>query len=211
VQLAVRERTRSGDLGTALLGSDHPLICASRMLQAVIRQSVIVMAVLVGGIILHLEGCGWAWPLILGAAINLSILALLIAGFQQSKRDHAIELILNGYQNFPIAVIQGQRRRLLSSRTRRSLARSFERMIDQVATWPTLQPRRAPAFHPVAVAEAAEDLLAVARALEVECVSAQGVARAERLITDETSPLYGHDLTAFRAELRRVRHDLLSD
>ena len=141
----------------------------------------------------------------------LSILTLLIAGFRQCKHDHAIDLILKGYQNVPIAAIQDQRRRLLSTRTR-ALASpaSFEEMIDQVQNWPTLQPGGTPLFHPRTVAGAIEDLLAVARALESEVVSAQGVARAERAFTDGASPLYGHDVIALHAELRRVHHDLLT-
>ncbi|MGB0093750.1 MAG: hypothetical protein WBP81_14620 [Solirubrobacteraceae bacterium] len=67
-----------------------------------------------------------------------------------------------------------------------------------------------PLFHPRTVAAILEDLLAVARALEAEGVSAQGVARAERVFTDGASPLYGHDVIALHAELRRVHHDLLT-
>ena len=140
-----------------------------------------------------------------------SILTLLIAGFRQCKREQATDLILNGLQNVPIAAIQVQRRRLLSTRTRRTLARCFERMIDQMLKWPTLQaPGARPVFHPRTIAGAIDDLRTVARALETENVSAQGVARAERVITDDASPLHGHDAIALRAELRRIHHDLLS-
>lgn len=213
LQLALRARPSSSDaLGAALLGSDHPLVRASELLQSVLRQWVLVAAVFLGAAAAGIAGEAWAWPLILGAGIVFSVLTLLIAGFRQCKHDQAIDLILKGYQNVPIEAIQDQRRRLLSTRTRSSLARHFEEMIDQVQKRPTLLPREArPLFHPRTVAGAIEDLLAVARALESNVVSAAGVARAERMITDGASPLYGHDVIALHAELRRVHHDLLTE
>ncbi len=138
-QLAARARPASGHLATTLLGADHPLVRATDILHSVIREWVLVAAVLIGSIIARIGGQAWAWPLILGAGMVLSILTLLIAGFRQCKHDHAIDLILKGCQNIPIAAIQDQRRRLLSTRTRRRLAQSFEEVVDQVQNWRTLQ------------------------------------------------------------------------
>jgi hypothetical protein len=200
------------DLAAVLLGPTHPLVLATMMVQRLVKQWVLLAAFLVGCIIATTGVEAPAWPLILGAGIMLSILTLLIAGFQQCKRDHAIDLILNGYQNVQIAAIQAQRRRLLAARCRLTVARGIERTINEVPKSFTLQARGTdPLFQPQTIAGAVEDLRAVARALITEPVSAQGIARAERALTDGASPLYGHDVIALWAEIRRVHHDLLPD
>ena len=210
-QLAVRSPAASGALAAALLGPEHPLVQASDVLQSIVRQCVVLAAVLVAAIAACIAGYAWAWTVILGAGVVLSILVLLTAGFQQCKRDHAIDLILKGYQNFPIAAVQDQRRWLLSARTRLRLAHSVIRMVNEVSRRPRWQARGStPLFHPQTIAEAFDELLEVAHALVTEEVSAQGVARAERLITDGASPFYGHDSIVLRAELHRIRHDLLA-
>jgi hypothetical protein len=209
--LAGRARPASGALAAQLLGPDHPVVQASDLLQRITRQSLVVAAVLAGAIAAFIAGRAWAWTLILGAGIVLSILALLAAGFQQCNRDHAIDLILNGCQNFPIEAIQDQRQRLLSARTRLRLARSLMQTVEELSQRARCQGRGSAAiFHPRTVADAIDDLLEVAHALATEEVSVHGVARAERLITEGASPLYGHDVIALRAELRRIRHDLLA-
>ena len=210
-QLASRPPAASGALAAALLGPEHPLVQASDVLQSIARQCVVVAAVLVGAIAAHIAGYAWAWTLILGAGVVLSILALLAVGFQQCKRDHAIDLILKGYQNFPIAAVQDQRRRLLAARTRLRLSRSLIHTVNEVSQRPRWQAcGSVPLFHPQTIAEAIDELLEVAHALAVEEVSAQGIARAERLITDGASSFHGHDSIVLRAELRRTRHDLLA-
>jgi hypothetical protein len=210
-QLALGSPAASGALAAALLGPEHPLVQASGLLDSIARQCVVVVAVLVGGIAARIAGYAWAWTLILGAGVVLSILALLAVGFQQCKRDHAIDLILMGYQNFPIAAVQDQRRRLLSARTRLRLARSLIQMANEISQRPRRKARGSmPLFHPQTIAEAVDELLEVAHALATEEVSAQGIARAERLITDGASPFYGHDSIVLRAELHRIGHDLLA-
>ena len=210
-QLALRPSAEYGALAAALLGPEHPLVQASDLLQRIARQCVVVAAVLVAAIAACVAGYGWAWTLILGAGVVLSILALLAVGFQQCKHDHAIDLILKGYQNFPIAAVQDQRRRLLSARTRLRLARSLIQTVNEVSQRPRWQARgRTPLFHPETIAETIDELLEVEHALSTDEVSAQGIARAERLITDGASPFYGHDSIALRAELHRIRHDLLA-
>ncbi len=53
-----------------------------------------------------------------------------------------------------------------------------------------------------------DELRDVIGLLRADGVSARGVARAERLVTDAVSPLYAHEVSAPREELCRVR-DLL--
>jgi hypothetical protein len=209
-QLALRRQPASSVLAAALLGADHPFVEASVLLQRIARQSLAVASVLLGAIAASIAGYAWAWTLMLGAGWVLLILLLLAAGFHHCTRDHAIDLILQGCQNFPIAAIEHQRRRLRSARTRSRLARSVMLAAEGVSRGPEWPDVGRPAkLHHQTIEDAVDDLLEVAQALATEEVSVQGVARAERLIIDGASPFYGDDMIALRAELRRIRHDLL--
>jgi hypothetical protein len=146
--------------------------------------------------------------LALSASVVFVVLTILAAAFRQREHDRAIDVILDGYEEIPIAAVRRQRRRLLSDRTRRTLARNFEHMIHQ-ASAPQIQMRGArPLFHLRVVAKVSPDLYEVVRLLRTGHVPARGVARAERMITDGTSPLYGLEVDALREELHRVRRML---
>jgi hypothetical protein len=54
------------------------------------------------------------------------------------------------------------------------------------------------------VAQVSPELLELARMLETDAVSARGVARPERVISDCMSPLYRRHDQPLRDELRRV-------
>jgi hypothetical protein len=210
-QVGARPRADSHALAVVVLGANHPLVHASDLLPVIIRQCIAVAAVLLGAILARTQGQGWAWLLVIGAGIMLSILTLLAAGFQHCKRDQAIKLILSGYQNVPIEAIQAQRSRLVSARRRETLARRFERIAEQASNGSTWRARASvPLLEPGPITDTTDDLLALAQALNTAAVTAQGVARAERLISDTASPFYGEDAIAFRAELRRIRYDLVA-
>lgn len=203
--LAARVRRASSAEGNALLGPDHPLVRVTDALQSVIEQWLVVAALVTGSIAALIEGSAWAKPVTLGAAVVLAILTLLAAAFRQRKRDCSIDLILEGRETVPIAAVQHQRQRLLSKQTRRALARNVEEMLEQVSSRPTLQMRATrPLFDRRTVAMATKELLEVSRSLKTCPTHACGVARAERLITDAASPLYGYDVEALRTELRRI-------
>jgi hypothetical protein len=139
------------------------------------------------------------------AAITLAILAVVAASLRQRRRDHAIEVILEGREDVQIAVVQRERGRLRSTRTRRALARSFTEMVNQAAHPQKLQMRGSrPLYHLAVVALVTSELLELVSGLEAESVSTIGLARAERLITDAMSPLYGLEPGALRTELRRI-------
>lgn len=210
-QVVLPPRPASGALEAALLGPDHPLVQASDLLQSISRQWIVVLAVLVGATAAVTVGYVWAWMVILGAGIALSILALLAAGLRQCKRHHAVNLILTGCQNFPIAAIQDQRRRLLSARTRSRLAHGLIHTVEELTRRPRWQnPGSVALLHPRTAADVIDDTLKVVHALATEEPSVQGIARAERLLTDGASPGYDYDMIALRAELHRIRDDLLS-
>jgi hypothetical protein len=114
-------------------------------------------------------------------------------------------MILDGHENMPISVVQSERSRLMSLRTRRGLAANFEEMIELSTHPQKLQPRGArPLYHVTVVAAVTAELTEIVRLLRTEPTAARGVARAERVIADGTSPLYGLNYDALRSELRRV-------
>jgi hypothetical protein len=55
------------------------------------------------------------------------------------------------------------------------------------------------------IASLQDELRRVARLLRDDRVATRGVAFSERLLTRGESPLYGRDIVALRAELRRAR------
>lgn len=83
-----------GDGGVApraVLRSDHPLLRATEAVELTARQWVNVAAVLTGSVIARLQGGAWAAPLAVSAASVLLILTILLAWFEQQKRDCALE------------------------------------------------------------------------------------------------------------------------
>jgi hypothetical protein len=192
-----------------VLGPDHPLVCATEALDGVIKQWVVVAALLGGSVLAYLGGRAWAGALALGAGVVLVILTLVGASVRQRKRDCAIDLILEGREIVGIPAVRRERERLLSARTRRVLARRFEEMVELTTRPQRLQIRGSrPLYHVSVVAEAIAELREVVGLLETNAALARGVARAERVITHGAYPLYGWDAGALRAELRRVRDQL---
>jgi hypothetical protein len=69
---------------------------------------------------------------------------------------------------------------------------------------------RVPLHRPLILA-VQDELLTVARLLRFGEANVRGVAFCKRLLTDGDSPLYGRDLAALRASLRRGRALLEAD
>ena len=181
---------------------------ATDLLERVVRLELVAVAGLVGGIVCVLGGQAWAWLLILGACLLLLVLIVLAAGLHRCRHEQAVSLILQGFENLPVAAVQRERKRLLASGFRAALAARYQDVVEQASGPPTVWTRRARRlFRPGVVGRALPDLLAVVRVLESEDVSARAVASAERTLFGASSPLYGLDVAALRAELRRV-HDL---
>lgn len=159
---------------------------------------------LVGSVIALVEGVSWALWVAISAASVLFGLALLGALFEGRKREVALDLIIDGRERLPIAAVQRQRRRLLALRTRNTLARSFERLLRE-ASDPT-PAIRVKLFDAQTVTAVADDLHALIRLLRADDAPPRGVALAQRLLTDGTSPLYGREVEPLREQLQRIRH-----
>lgn len=205
---------RAGDArprsASAVLGSDHPLARATEALDGVVRQWLAVAAVLVGSIIDLAVGRAWAATLAASATVVLLGLAAIAAACRQSQRDCALALILAGRGSVPVAVVQRQRRRLVDSRTRTTLARNLAVMIDQASTRRGLSACKIrPLFDRAVIRAVADDLRAVIRLLRSEQAPARGVALVEHLLTDGFSPLYGNQVESLREELHRIGHQLI--
>jgi hypothetical protein len=160
---------------------------------------------LAGSVIARAEGGRWAAGLVCSAGAVLVVLSLLLAARVQARRDCVIDVILDGGEALPVAVVQRARRRLVSSRNRVWLAQSLEEMAREAAATRTGRVRIVPSlFEPRVVAQVADELLELRALLRTGQVSARGVASMERLVGYATSPLYGRDVAALRAELCRV-------
>jgi hypothetical protein len=192
-------------VGATVLGPDHPLIHAIDACRTVTWQLTCVAAVLVGSGIADLEGSSWATPAAIGAGATLLLLMVVAASLWQRTRDRAVDVILEGGESVPMSAVQRQRERLMSARTRRGLARRFQEMVELSARprAPRL-PGALPLYQLGVVAQVRPELLSLAWLLETDAVSARGVARAERVISDYMSPLYGRDDQLLRDELARV-------
>jgi hypothetical protein len=197
--------TPEGRLPSEILGADHPLTRAYDSLEAVRRQLLVVATVLVCSVVDALAGAVWARPVAIAAGLVLAGtggVALTLVGV---RRERAVELIAEGRERIPVAVVQRQRARLAAPRTRLSLARTLETVIEE-----TLHPRLVsipsarPSLNRRLIVALQDDIRRLARLLREDRVSTRGVAFSERLLTQGESPLYGRDVLALRGELRRA-------
>ena len=193
------------DRELADLRRDHPLSRATEASCCTGRQWIHVAAVLVGSVLALAQGARWAIGLVCSAGGVLVVLSLLLAARLQARRDCAIDAILDGDEDLAVAIVQRERRRLVSPRNRIGLARSLEKLAREAAV-PRVGKARflPPLCEPRLVAQVTDELRELAAVLRTGAVSARGVARLERLVSRATSPLYGHDVVAVRQELCRV-------
>jgi hypothetical protein len=201
-------RPRKHD-GHQLVGvrRDHPLARVAEALRCTAHQWNHVAAVLIGSVIARAQGERWASGLVVSSGGVLVALSLLLAVRVQTRRDCVTALILDGREDLPVAVLQRERRRLLSPIAIASCWRGVWR------SWLARRQRLGPGgvrlvpplSEPRVVAPFTDELRELAAVLRTGQVSALSVARLERLVTHATSPLYGHDVRALCEELRRVR------
>jgi hypothetical protein len=105
-----------------------------------------VAALLAGSVIARAEGGRWASGLVCSAGGVLVVLSVLLAVRVQARRDCVTDVILEGSEELPVAVVQRERRRLLSDRNRVGLARSLEELAREVAAPRTGRVRLVPAL-----------------------------------------------------------------
>lgn len=197
---------------TDVLGPGHPLTRASLELDAALRQMSVVAALLGGSLGAALAGAAWAISVAVAAGLVLTGTAALAALRAQTRRDRALDLVIAGPDRLQLAVLQRQRRRLASPRTRRSLARTLESMVEETLhrSWTFPRSSRPPLYVPL-IAAAQDELRELAALLRSRSAAVRGIALCERIVTLGTSPLYGRDLAPLRTELHRARFLLAGD
>jgi hypothetical protein len=188
------------------VSDDHPLTRASAALDATVRQLLVVAAMFAGSIAAALEHDSWARALAIASAIVLVGFVAATLLRRQTRRDRALDLILEGRQSVPVSVVQRQCRRLSRPKTQRTLARALNSMVDDTLrrSWPLPLSSR-PLLHRPLIARLQREIRAVAELLGSGSATIRGVAFCERLVTDGASPLYGEDPLALNAELCRAR------
>jgi hypothetical protein len=185
-----------------LLGAAHPLVRTSRSIAAVERQAFPVLAVLIASRAL---GGSVAARAITVAALGVLLgLLVLRMAFLGKRRRLALDLIIEGQDQLPIGAVTRQRSRLARPRSRRWLARSFERVFEEGVGLRRLAPGPLPMMRAGVAAAVLAELGAVGALLRSPCPGIRGVALAERLLTDGASPLYGQDVEALRGQLVRA-------
>jgi hypothetical protein len=190
----------------AVLGTTHPLSRASEAVTAVTRQWLTCAAILAGSIIAQLEGHQWAAILTASSTLTLAALTVLLLMLKQRVSDRAIGLIAEGHETLPIATVQRHRQRLLAHRSRNTLAKTLETMVEQATAPPKIITRGTrPLFDTRVIAAVAPELRAVIGLLRTSNPPARGVALIDRLITDGHSPFYGYELAPLRDELEHIR------
>jgi hypothetical protein len=194
------ERFSDATAAALLLGSEHPLTMALRDIATTTRQLVAVTTVGVAGLLASAVGGGFGAALALAAGGVAIVLGIRLSMARDRARTRARDAIIAGDQHVPVPLLRRQRERLLKPGVREVLAGTYE----------DLARRAEPAANelpPMAVAQRvalAHDLRGVARVLRDPRVDAPGVALAEQLLENRSSPLYGGDIGALRGALRRI-------
>lgn len=195
-----------------VLGPGHPLTRACFALDHAVRQVTVIAALLGGSLGATLAGAAWARSVAVAAGLVLLGTAAVAGLRAQRRRDLALDIVITGPERLPLAVIQRQHRRLSSQRTRGSLARTLESMVQETLhrAW-TLPLSSRPRLYAPLIMAVQDDLRELAALLRSGTVGVRGVALCERIVTMGTSPLYGRDLAPLRTELLRARFLLAGD
>jgi hypothetical protein len=186
--------------------TDQPLTRASEAVDASVKQLLVVVAMLAGGIAGSIEHATWG-------PSEASASGLVLVGFAfvawlrvQTCRDRALELILEGRESLPLRAVQRQRQRLASARTRSSLARTITSMIEETLQRGPLALRSArPLLSRSLIEDVRDELIGIANLLQGDAATVRGTALMERMVTHGESSLYGQDALALRSDLARVR------
>jgi hypothetical protein len=187
-----------------LLGQNHPLVRGNELRGNLLRQSLVTAAAVLLGAIGAATGRGWGLPLLVAAAIvelGLVLGLALLAGLQ---RERARELIIAGRGGLPLPALERERRRLQRPGRGAGLADALEDLVRAAERWPTIVPTARPVFDPREVRVVATELRAIAARLRANTVAVRAVARVERLLSSDSSPLYGREPEALRHELRCI-------
>jgi hypothetical protein len=191
-----------------LLGPAHPLVRVEDQLKVLFDRSLVVAALLCAGVAARLEGVSAGHSLTLAAGVVETVLGGRAALLAASRRDRALDLIVEGRGDLPIDAVAHLSQRLLDPKRRDRLAASFDDLRDEAGHPPPPQARVWPIFNTRVITAAAPELTTVARLLRDGDAGLRGVAMAQRLLTDGGSSLYRSDLRRLQDELHRIQYHL---
>jgi hypothetical protein len=90
-------------------------------------QALAVGVILVASLTAAIAGVSGTQTAVLIAAVMLCVLGAATLSMRNRMRTHALELIIEGREDVPVAAVEDERRRLLAPRGRRLLAGSLTR------------------------------------------------------------------------------------
>lgn len=187
-----------------LLGAGHPLVRVLNAMTVRVEQSAVVLTVMSAGGIARAAGVSRALGLIMGTAVVQLALTGSLAMLASDRRAHVRDLIIDGRDSLPLAVVQRECRRLLAPAHRARLARSLDELRHE-AEHPVPGPRwSSPLYTPRVLRTVAPQLAETSRLLRRDDVRLAGVAMIDRLLGAHDSPLYGTDARRLSEELHHI-------
>ena len=169
------------------------------------EQSIVVVTLLAASLAALLAGVSQARAAVAAAVVVQIALTWRLVLRASAKRDHVLDLIVDGRGDLAVRSVARERRRLLDSRHRIRLARSLDAVRDEATTPLVRRPSGLPLYRRRVVAIVAPELEDTARTLRREDAGLRGIALSERLLSGHDSPLYADDADRLREELRRIR------
>jgi hypothetical protein len=187
-----------------LLGCEHPLTTALDDVATTARHIGAVATAGGAGLLASAAGSTFGAAVALAAGCVATGLGLRLLLARGRARNRARDAIATGEQYLPVAVVRRERERLVKPHVREELAGIYEDLARRA------EPPRGRAIGHTAIDTAqrvalAHALSGVARLLRGHPLDAPVAARAERLIEDRTSPLYGADIDSLRAALLEIQ------
>ena len=189
----------------AVLGAQHPLVRVMADIRARVKQAMVLLAIIAASATATLAGVAEARATLAAALAVEAALACALAALSAAKRDHLLDLIIEGREHLPLAPVARERERLLDSRHRVRLSHSLEALCRE-AEHPVLRrPSDRPLYRRRVIAAVAPDLVETARSLRCEDPGSAGIAMTERLLSRHDSPLYDENAERLRVQLRRCQ------
>jgi len=191
------------------LGAGHPLVDALWAARTALVQVLAVVGVQVVAAMLALDGDANGVSVFVAASVVEAWLGFRLLVLAESRRVACLELIVEGCPPTAVPAVARQWGRLADRRRRVVLARSIEGLVEMAARPSGYLAGARPYFSVRVIRTVASELRGLAGLVGADEAAVPGVALVELLMTCGTSPVYGHDTSTLRTELKRARYLLL--
>lgn len=191
----------------SVLGRGHRLTRALSGTHTLALQSIVAaFAVLASVAALRAHLSHTVLALVVASVVaGAFVLAWLVAW--HVTRARVQDLIASGDDSVVLPVVARERRRLASRKERERVARSLDGLYRDALRWHEILPQFRPPDGVFQLRHVGDEVAALTRALRGDRVRVQGVALAERFLSDGyASPLYSGELEPLREELNRIRY-----